>query len=292
MPETAPSASVRPRRSALYMPASNARAVDKARSLPCDVVILDLEDSVGPDLKAQARKQAVEAVQAGGFGSRGLAVRVNGLDTPWGRDDLLALQGLHLDAIVAPKVSSAAEVHAYDALILGEMSLWTMVESCAALFQLDAMGACAATTRLSAWIIGPNDLAREMRCRLDETRAPLLPALALAVAAARAHGLSIWDGVFNAIDDDAGFERQCIQGRDFGFDGKTLIHPRQIEIANRAFGPSSDELDWSRRILAAFDAPENSGQGALRVDGRMVERLHLDEARHLLAMERAILGAA
>jgi len=270
------------------MPASNARAIDKARSLPCDVVILDLEDAVAPDAKAEARDQAVAAVKAGGFGGRELVIRVNGLDTPWGRDDMAAAAQAQPDAVLVPKISGPEDVAAYDALLAGETRLWTMIETCRAIFRLEAIAALAGQTRLDAWVIGTNDLAKEMRCRHDAARTPLLPALALSVTAARAYGLTILDGVYNGIDDDAGLESQCAQGADFGFDGKTLIHPRQIEAANRAFAPAPDEVVWSRTIVAAFDAPENAGKGVLRVEGRMVERLHLAQARRLIALADAI----
>jgi len=278
----------RPRRSALYMPASNARAVEKARDLPCDVVILDLEDAVAPDAKVEARALAAAAVQAGGFGSREVVIRINGLDTLWGAEDLAAAARAAPDAILVPKVSSAADVAACDGALVGKTRLWAMIETCAAVFALDAIAATAATTRLGAWVIGTNDLAKEMRCRPGVDRAPLLGPLSLAVAAARGQGLAILDGVFNEIQDEAGFERQCAQGLAFGFDGKTLIHPKQVEPANRAFSPAPDEVAWARAVVEAFDLPENSAKGVLRLDGRMVERLHLAEAQRLLAIAAAI----
>ncbi|MFC3079337.1 HpcH/HpaI aldolase/citrate lyase family protein [Phenylobacterium terrae] len=278
----------RPRRSALYMPAANARAIEKARELACDVVILDLEDAVAPDAKETARAQAVEAVRAGGFGAREVVIRVNGLDTPWGRDDLAAAAAAGPDAVLAPKVSGPEDIAAYRAALGGDAELWIMIETCRALFRLDALGAAAAGAGVTAWVIGTNDLAKEMRCRLDAERTPLLGPLSLAVAAARAHGIVVLDGVFNGLEDDAGLERQCDQGAAFGFDGKTLIHPRQIEAANRAFTPAGDEVAWARTIVQAFDSPENAAKGVLRVEGRMVERLHLDEARRLIAVADAI----
>lgn len=278
----------RPRRSVLYMPASNARAVAKARELDCDVVVLDLEDSVAPGEKAMAREAAVAAVTAGGFGDREVVIRINGLDTPWGADDLAAAGDCGADAVLAPKVSSADEVAALDRALSGETRLWAMIETCAAIFALPGIAACSRTTRLSAWVIGTNDLAKEMRCRPGLDRAPLWGPLSLAVAAARAHGLVVLDGVFNEIDDAEGFARQCAQGLAFGFDGKTLVHPRQIEGANRAFSPSPEELAWSRAIVEAFELAENSDKGVIRLEGRMVERLHLEEARRLLAVAAAI----
>ncbi len=281
----------RPRRSALYMPAANARAVEKARDLACDVVILDLEDAVAPDAKDLARQQAVEAVRAGGFGRREVVIRVNGLDTPWGADDLAAASTARPAAILAPKVSSAADVAAYDAALNGDTRLWVMIETCAALFALDAIAACVASSRLEALVIGTNDLAKEMRCRLTVDRAPLAGPLSLSVAAARAHGLTILDGVYNGIEDEDGLARQCAQGSEFGFDGKTLIHPKQIALANQAFSPAPDEVHWARIIVEAFDLPENASKGVLRVEGRMVERLHLAQAQRLIAVAEAIAAA-
>ncbi|MES2341092.1 MAG: CoA ester lyase [Pseudomonadota bacterium] len=279
----------RPRRSVLYMPAANARAIEKARDLACDVVILDLEDAVAPDAKDLARDQAVAAVMAGGFGRREVVIRVNGLDTPWGADDLAAAAAARPTAILAPKVSSPADVAAYDMGLEGDTRLWVMIETCAALFALDAIA--ASPGRLEALVIGTNDLAKEMRCRLTVERAPLLGPLSLSVAAARAHGLAILDGVFNGIEDDEGLARQCAQGAEFGFDGKTLIHPRQIEAANAAFSPAPDEVHWARMIVEAFDSPENAAKGVLRVEGRMVERLHLAQAQRLIAVAEAIAAA-
>jgi citrate lyase subunit beta / citryl-CoA lyase len=278
----------RARRSVLYMPASNARAIQKARSLACDVVILDLEDAVAPDMKAAARDQAVAAVKAGGFGRRELVVRINSLDTPWGRDDLAAVANIGADALLAAKVSTADDIIAYDAPLLGKTRLWIMVETCQALFHLGEIAATAAHTRLAAFVSGTNDLAKEMRCRPDATRSPLLAPLSLTVAAARSHGLAVLDGVFNGIDDEAGFRRQCGQGVELGFDGKTLIHPSQVAIANAVFAPSQEEVAWAHTVVGAFAAPDAAAKGVLRVEGRMVERLHLEEARQVIAVADAI----
>lgn len=282
----------RPRRSALYMPASNARAIDKAREIPCDVVILDLEDAVAPDAKETARQQAIDAVKAGGFGSRELVIRVNGLSTPWGRDDLAAAAAVAPDAILAPKVSSPEDVQAYAAALGDETALWAMIETCASIFNLQAIAASAQSQRLTTWVIGSNDLAKEMGCQLDTQRQAILGLLSLAVAAAKGNGLTILDGVFNDIDDLAGFETQCAQGAGFGFDGKTLIHPRQVEPANRVFAPAADAVAWAKVVVDAFASPENATKGVLRVEGRMVERLHLDQARRLLLVAEAIDRAA
>lgn len=279
----------RPRRSALYMPAANARAIEKARELPCDVVILDLEDAVAPEAKESARDQAAAAVKAGGFGRREVVIRVNGLDTPWGLEDLAAAIDARPDAILVPKVSSAHDVRAYGAAEAGGVPLWAMVETCAALFALGEIAGAGAG--LGALVVGTNDLAKEMRCRLSVERAALTGPLSLIVAAGRAHGLAVLDGVFNEIEDDAGLAVQCAQGLEFGFDGKTLIHPRQVEAANAAFSPSPEEVAWSQVVVAAFDSPENAVKGVLKVEGRMVERLHLAQARRVIAVAEAIAAA-
>jgi citrate lyase subunit beta/citryl-CoA lyase len=279
---------IRPRRSVLYMPADNARALEKARSLPCDAVIIDLEDAVAPENKLAARAQAVAAVRAGGFGGREVVIRVNGRDTPWGAEDLAAAVEAQPDAILVPKVNDAADLSTYNAAISGAPRLWAMIETCASVFQLDAIGRAAGTTRLEAWVIGTNDLAKEMRCRPGAERAPLLPALALAVTAARAHGIAVIDGVFNAIGDAEGLARQCAQGADFGFDGKSLIHPGQIGPANAAFSPTAEEIGWARSVVAAFALPENADKGVVKVDGKMTERLHLAQAQRALAVAEAV----
>ncbi len=282
---------IRPRRSALYLPASNLRALEKARTLPCDVVILDLEDAVAPEAKELARAQAVEAVRAGGFGRRELVVRVNGLETPWGADDLRAVAEAAPDAVLVPKVDDGDDIARYQALIAGapeHMRLWAMIETARSLFRLDEIAAASAESRLSMFVLGTNDLAKEMGATLTTTRWPFVGALGLAVAAARAYGLGILDGVYNGLEDEAGLIEQCRQGVEFGFDGKTLIHPRQIEPCNAAFSPSAEAIGWADTILAAFELPENAGKGAIRVEGRMVERLHLVAARRTLAIRDAI----
>jgi len=284
----------RPRRSALYMPASNAKAIDKARTLPCDVVILDLEDAVAPEAKEAARAQAVEALKAGGFGRREVVIRVNGLETPWGAEDLAAAASAAPDAVLVPKVNNAADVAAYDAALKSapvEVKLWAMIETCASLFALNDIAAAARDTRLSCWVMGTNDLAKEMRCRQTPGREPFLGALGLSVAAARAHGLVILDGVYNDIENLEGLEAICEQGVDFGFDGKTLIHPKQVEVCNRVFSPAASEVDWARSVIAAFALPENQGKGAIRVEGRMAELLHLAQAERLVAVAGAIAQA-
>ncbi|MFZ4066274.1 MAG: HpcH/HpaI aldolase/citrate lyase family protein [Phenylobacterium sp.] len=278
----------RPRRSALYMPAGNPRAIEKAQSLACDVVILDLEDSVAPEAKPAARDLAVAATAEGGFGRRELVVRVNGLDTPWGEADLAAVSAgaVRPHAVLAPKVSTPADVAAYTARLPQGVDLWIMVETCASLFALDRLAATGGP--LSALVVGSNDLVKEMRCRVDAERRPLQAALSLTVAAGRAFGLTVLDGVWNDIADLAGLEVQCRQGVEFGFDGKTLIHPDQIAAANQAFSPDPEELAWAQIVAAAFKTAESAGKGVLRVEGRMVERLHLEQALRLLEIAGAL----
>jgi citrate lyase subunit beta/citryl-CoA lyase len=277
------------------MPASNPRAIEKARTLPCDGVILDLEDAVAPDAKPDARDRAVDAVKAGGFGGRELVIRCNGLDTPWGADDLAAAARAGPDAILVPKISGPDDIAAYAAVIAGapaSTTLWAMIETPAAVLALAAIAEASARHRTTCWVIGLNDLAKAMGGRQTADRGPHLPILSLAVAAARAHGLAILDSVFNGIDDPATFEIHCRQAADIGFDGKSLIHPSQIETANRMFSPDPAEVAWSRAVIAAFNAPENRLKGALQIEGRLAERLHLDQAEQTVALAAAIEAAA
>lgn len=274
---------VRPRRSALYMPASNARAIAKARTLDCDVVILDLEDAVAPDLKAAAREQAVAAIREGGFGRRELVVRINGLDTAWGAEDLTALAGAAPDAVLAPKVSSTAGIAAYAARLPAATPLWIMIETAISLFRLEQMAAAAHDGPLAGFVLGTNDLAAEMGVQTDARRAPFIGAMGLAVAAARAHGLAILDGVFNDLDDAEGFDIQTRQALEFGFDGKTLIHPSQIGPCNAVFTPDAAAVAAARAVVEAFADLANADKGAIRLNGRMVERLHLRQAERTLA---------
>jgi len=283
-----PSEAGRPRRSVLYLPGSNLRAIEKARTLACDVVVLDLEDSVAPEAKTAARALACEAVRAGGFGGRELVVRVNGLDTPWGAEDLAAAGEAAPAAVLVPKVSAPADLAAYRAALGPAAPLWAMIETCQAILALDALGKASRETGVDAWVIGVNDLIKEMRCRPGADRAPLLPALSLSVMAARANGLTIVDGVYSDIPDLDGLARECAQGADLGFDGKSLIHPTHLDIANRAFSPEAEAVAWARIVAEAFDSPENAGKGVLKVEGRMVESLHLAQARRLLAVAEAI----
>jgi len=273
---------MRPARSVLFLPASNARAVEKARALPCDVAILDLEDAVAPEAKTEARAAAVEAIRAGGFAPR-LGVRINGLDTPWGEADLAALAEAGAGLIVAPKVDSAEAMRALAGRVPADAALWAMVETPAALLNLRGIAAAAAASPLEALMLGVNDLAVGLGTGASPDREPLKPWLAATVAAARAHGLAAIDGVYNDFADAEGFAAECAQARLYGFDGKSLIHPSQIHPANAAFTPSEDEVAHARAVVAAFAAPEAAGRGAIRVEGRMVERLHLVAAERLLA---------
>ncbi|WP_296819308.1 CoA ester lyase [Brevundimonas sp.] len=264
-------------RSVLFMPANNARAVEKARTLDCDAVVLDLEDAVGPEDKEAARAAAAAALSAG-FTGKIAAVRINGLDTPWGEADLRSLAGA--DAVVLPKVGDASVVAEASGQAAGA-PVWAMIETCRGVLNVANI---AAAPGVGALVLGQNDLAAEMRCRPGADRAPLWSAMGATVTAARAHGLTALDGVYNAFQDTAGFEAECRQGRAFGFDGKTLIHPSQIAAANAAWTPDPDEVAWARAVVAAYAAPGAEAAGVLRVDGRMVERLHLAEARRILEL--------
>jgi citrate lyase subunit beta/citryl-CoA lyase len=271
------------------MPASNPRAVEKARSLDCDVVILDLEDAVLPEMKAEARRAAVAAVQAGGFGEREVVMRVNGLDTPWGAADLAAAAQAGPDAVIAPKVRSLADARAYGEA-LGEAPaatrLWLMIETPQAVLHIDEIA--SAGGRLGGLVMGINDLAKETLARQTPDRAPFWTAIALTIAAARAHGLAVLDGVHNEIEDLQALEASCRQGADFGFDGRSLIHPSHLAICNAAFSPLASDVQWARAVIAAFEDPANAGKGALRVEGRLAERLHVQDARRLTAIADAI----
>ena len=282
---------VLPRRSALYMPASNGKLIDKARTLPCDAVIFDLEDAVAPDMKAAARATAAQAMAAGGFGDREVIIRVNGLDTPWGEADLAAAVAARPHAVLAPKISDAGDVLAYQRWIGDSgVDLWVMIETARALFNLADIAATASAAPLACFVMGTNDLAKETGARLTPGRLPMAGALGLAVAAARSAGLAILDGVYNDLEDAEGFAEECRQGRDFGFDGKTLIHPRQIDSCNQAFSPDEAEVIFARAVVAAFSSAESVGVGAIRVEGKMVERLHLAQCEQILAVA-ATLGA-
>ena len=285
----------RPRRSVLYVPGSNPRAIAKARSLAVDAVILDLEDSVAPEAKAAARAQVAAAVGEGGFNDREVIIRINGADSPWGGDDLAAAMAAGPDAILLPKIDGPGGVmHAARGLREAgapeRIRLWAMMETPLAVLRADSIAAAAAdpNSRLEVLVMGLNDLAKETRARFIPGRASMTAWLAICLAAARAHGVDILDGVYNDIADLRGFESECAQGRDFGLDGKTLIHPGQIDVANRLFAPTAAEIDGARAIIAAFELPENLGKGAIQLDGRMVERLHAAMARRTLAIAQGV----
>jgi len=285
----------RPRRSLLYMPGSNARAIEKARTLPCDGVILDLEDAVAPDAKAAARTQVVAAVRAGGFAHREVFVRVNGLDTAWAADDFDAAVAAAPDAILLPKITTAEQLDMVGARLLGmhadrRIRVWAMIETPVAILNIRDIAAAAldSETRLSGFVIGTNDLAKETGARIVPGRAPMLAWLSACVLTAHAYGIDVLDGVYNDLGNAEGFAAECAQGRDLGFDGKTLIHPNQIAACNAAFSPSAAEVAEARRIIAAFDAPEHKDKGVIQLDGRMVERMHAEIARRTVAIADAI----
>jgi len=283
----------RPRRSALYMPGANERALEKARTLPADALILDLEDSVAPDAKREARRRVAAAVASGEYGHREVTVRVNAPGTPWHADDLRAAAEAGPDAVVVPKVDSARTVREVEAALEAagapdRTAIWAMVETPAAMF--DARAVAAAGERLTVLVLGTNDLVKELHAEHVPGRAPLLTALSMALLAARAEGKVILDGVYNDVQDLAGFEAEARQGRQLGFDGKTLVHPRQVEPCNRIFAPAPEEVERSHRIIAAFEEATSQGRGVVTVDGRMVENLHVEEARRVLALAAAVAG--
>jgi citrate lyase subunit beta / citryl-CoA lyase len=285
---------VRPRRSVLYMPGSNARAMEKARELPADAVILDLEDAVAPDAKAKARELIGKALKDGGFGRREVVVRVNGLDTAWWADDL-AIAAAGPDAVLVPKVSTPAQFRQVAERLAAvgaapQLRVWAMMETPLAMLNVRDIAAAALdpAARLAAFVMGTNDLAKDTRARIVPGRAPMLPWLMTCVAAARAFGLDILDGVYNDLGNAEGFAAECRQAHDLGFDGKTLIHPQQIAPCNAAFSPAPEEVEWARKIIAAFDLPQNADKGVIQIDGRMVERLHAEMARRTVAIADAI----
>lgn len=281
----------RPRRSVLYMPGSKERALDKARSLPADALILDLEDAVAPGEKELARALVVKALSEGGYGKRELIVRINGLDTPWGREDLKAVCPVAPDAILVPKVSSAALVGEVEELMraagaAAHTAIWAMMETPRGILHAEAIA--AASPRLQCFVMGTNDLVKELYAAHTPLRLPVVTALGLCMLAARAYGLSIIDGVYNAFKDMDGLREACQQGRDMGFDGKTLIHPDQLAVCNEVFAPSAADLALANRYVEAFEAAKAAGQGVAVVDGKIVENLHVETARRLLAQARAI----
>ncbi len=283
---------VRPRRSVLYVPGSNARALEKAAALPVDAVVLDLEDAVAPAAKDEARATVLAAV-ARGFGHREVALRVNVAGTPWAADDLAAAARSGADAVVLPKVEGAPAVREAERALAAAgappgLRLWCMIETPRGVLSVAEIA--GASPRLACLVAGTSDLVKELRARHTPGRAEVLPSLSLVLLAARAHGLAALDGVHLDLSDDAGFEASCRQGRDLGFDGKTLIHPRTVEAANRIFSPSDEELAAARRIIQAHAEAEAAGKGVVVVDGRLVESLHVEEARRVVALAEAIAG--
>lgn len=274
----------RPYRSVLYIPGSKERALEKATTLAADAIIFDLEDAVSPDEKAAARALLVKTLAAADYGKRARIVRVNGLDTDWGADDIAAFKGAGIDALLVPKVSSAADLDAV-ARLIPDVLLWAMMET--ALGMLNA-AEIAAHPRLGGMVMGTNDLAKELNSRYRADRVPMQTGLGLCLLAAKAHGLTIIDGVYNAFKDEDGLRAECEQGRDMGFDGKTLIHPAQLDIANTAFAPSDAEILTAQRQIDAFNAAAAAGQGVAVVDGRIVENLHIVTAEATLAKAAAI----
>ena len=272
-------------RSVLYMPSSNARALEKAKSIPADGIIFDLEDAVAPDAKEAARGQACAAVRSGEYGGRTLTIRCNGLDTPWGEADLRAAAAARPAAVVVPKVSGRAHVEQIAAVVGPDTRIWAMVETPAGIFSAREI---AAHPQVEVFVLGTNDLAKELRAALVPGRAPLVPHLASALLAAREAGIAALDGVYNDVKDLEGFRAECVQGAQLGFDGKTLVHPSQVDVANRVWAPSEAEVEHARRVVDAFAEAEREGRGVVVVDGRMVENLHRDTALRTLAVADAL----
>jgi citrate lyase subunit beta/citryl-CoA lyase len=281
----------RPRRSVLYMPGSNPRALEKGRALPADGLILDLEDSVAPDAKRAARQQVCDAVRAGGYGRRELIVRVNGLNTPWGHDDLAAVAASGADAVLLPKAEAAESVRQAESVLASHgaphgLGIWCMMETPRGILRAEEIA--GASPRLAGLVVGTSDLTKAIQARHTPSREPMLASLGLCILAARAFELAIVDGVHLDLNDDAGFEQSCRQGRDLGFDGKTLIHPKTIAAANRIFAPDADDVAWARRIIAAHAEAAAAGRGIVVVDGKLIENLHVAEAKRTVALADSI----
>jgi citrate lyase subunit beta / citryl-CoA lyase len=286
---------IRPRRSPLFMPGSNARALEKARNLPADVIILDLEDSVAPDAKGLARDQIAQAIAAEGFGKREVWVRTNSLDSAWWADDSAMAGQAKPDGILVPKVSSVEDLKAIGDRLAAvhadpSIKVWAMIETARAVLDADKLAGASRDpkTRLAGFVFGPNDIARETRILMRPGRAAMIPMMTHCILATRAYGLEIFDGPYSDFSNVDGFGQECTQGRDLGFDGKTLIHPGQIEACNAIFTPPEEEIAQARKIIAAFELPENAARGAIRLDGQMVERLHAEMARRTIAIADAI----
>ena len=290
---------VRPRRSLLFMPGSNARALEKGRNLPADGLILDLEDSVAPEAKALARDQIAGAIATGGFGKREILIRTNALDTPWWMDDVMMAAKVRPDGILVPKVSSVDDLRTIarcllDADAAPSIRVWTMIETARAVLHAEELAAASRNTdtRLAGFVFGPNDISRETRIRMQPGRATMLPLITHCILATRAYGLEILDGPYSDFSNFNGFGQECTQARDLGFDGKTLIHPGQIEACNAIFTPPAEEVAQARKIIAAFERPENASRGAISLDGQMVERLHADMARRTIEIADSIAALA
>ena len=286
MPKTA-----RPRRSVLYMPGSNARALEKARTLPADGLILDLEDAVAPDAKDTARLQVCQSVKAGGYGMREIIIRVNGLSTQWGYEDVAAASQSGADAILLPKVESADAIRHMEAIMRANgagdgMAIWAMMETPRSILESERIA--SASARMECLVMGTSDLAKELDCAHTRERLPMITSLGLCLLAARATGLVILDGVYLDLNDETGFEYACRQGAELGFDGKTLIHPKQVGICNQVFTPRPEDVEWSRKIIAAHAAAAARGEGVAVVDGKLIEHLHVESAKRLVEMAEAI----
>lgn len=282
---------VRPRRSVLYMPGSNARALEKGRSLPADGLILDLEDAVAPDAKATARDTIAQTLAAGGYGGRELIVRVNGLNTPWGYDDLRMAAASGADAVLLPKVESADAVRQAEAVLRAAgapagQTIWCMMETPRGILNVKEIA--GASPAVGALVLGTSDLAKDLHAAHTAQRLPMITSLGLCLLAARAYGLAVLDGVYLDLNDDEGFAASCRQGRELGFDGKTLIHPKTIAACNAAFAPDADEIAQAHRIIAAHAEAAAAGKGVVLVDGKLVENLHVENARRLVALAEAI----
>ena len=278
---------VRPRRSVLYMPGANARAMEKARDLPADALIFDLEDAVAPAEKETARRQVIETLQKGGYGKRELVVRVNGLMTPWGEADVAEMATAGAHALLIPKVENKQIINGVEGRMLtaqapDAMSIWCMIETPKGVMRAEEIA--SASPRLGALVMGTSDLAKDLHCLHTPSRGPFMTSLSWCILAARANGLSILDGVHLDLADDDGFAESCRQGREMGFDGKTLIHPKTIAAANAAFAPDDAEVQWSRRVIAAHEEAENAGKGVVLLDGQLIENLHVEEARRIVGL--------
>ncbi|MEI6984676.1 MAG: CoA ester lyase [Rhodospirillaceae bacterium] len=286
---------IRPRRSVLYMPGSNPRAMEKGKGLAADGIILDLEDAVAPDAKIEARRQVISAIRGGGYGRRELFLRTNGLNTPWGYDDIISAATSGADAVLLPKVDSADTVRQVDTILRGAgapstLAIWCMLET--PMGVLNAKEIAGACPRLGGFVMGTSDLAKDLHCHHTRERLPMITSLGLCLLAARAYGLAVLDGVFLDLNDDDGFANSCRQGVEIGFDGKTLIHPKTIDAANKAFSPSAAEISYCRHIIEAHAAASAEGRGVVVVDGRLIENLHVEAARRLVMLAEAIADPA